>query len=132
MRDADIAARAGDQFNRISRAQLEELGCSKRAIQHRVDAGRLVITEQGVFAVAPVLDDPRGRWMGATLTDDDTYLSHWSAGSAYELLDWERPFVTVTRPGTGGPRRHAAQRARSTDTPAARRLTRRASRASSA
>src|SRR5258706_1343135 len=63
--------------------------------------------EQGVFAVAPVLDhDPWGKWMGATLTAPDSFLSHGSASTAWEFLDVRQPFVTITRPGSGGPRRH--------------------------
>ena len=106
MRDREIAAKAGEQFNRISRAQLEALGCSQRAIQHRVEAGRLVITEEGVFAIAPVLDDDWGRWMGATLTQTETHLSHLSAACAYGMLEREGPLTTVTRTGWGGPRQH--------------------------
>lgn len=105
MWDVRIAEEAGTQFNRVSLAQLERLGCSAKVIRHRIDTGRLVVVEAGVLAVAPVLDDPWGRWMGATLTAPDTYLSHWSAGLAYGFLEWERPFVTVTRIGNGGPRR---------------------------
>jgi hypothetical protein len=106
MRDRDIAALAGRQHNRISRAQLEALGCCDNAIVHRVTAGRLVAVEQAVFAVAPVLDDPWGRWMGATLTAPETYLALWSAGVAYGFLDRDRAAVSVMRPGRAGPRRH--------------------------
>jgi hypothetical protein len=107
MRDARIAGLAGRQFNRVSRAQLEALGVSKDAIEHRVAAGRLVIVAQGVFALAPVLDDePWGRWMGATLTHPGSLLSRLSAAVAWGALSREGRFVSITRPGTGGPRRH--------------------------
>jgi hypothetical protein len=76
VRDVRIATLAGAQFNRVSRAQLAELGLGDNAIAHRVAAGRLVIVEQGVFALPPVLEhDDWGRWMGATLTAPDTRLS---------------------------------------------------------
>lgn len=107
MRDVRIAKLAGAQFNRVSRAQLAGLGLSDTAIEHRIAAGRLVIVEQGVFALPPVLDhDDWGRWMGATLTAPGTHLSHESAAAAWGL--WSRPggLLTVTRPGSGGPRRH--------------------------
>jgi hypothetical protein len=106
MWDARIAELAGRQFNRISRGQLFELGLSEKAITHRVLAGRLVAVEQGVFAIAPVLDDERGRWMGATLTAPGSVLSHLSAAGAWGLLSLSRRFEYVTRPGSGGPRRH--------------------------
>jgi hypothetical protein len=107
MWDVSIAEVAGRQFNRVSRAQLEAIGLSEKAIAHRVAGGRLVLVEQGVFAIAPVLDhDPWGRWMGATLTAPHSYLSHGSSSTAWEFLDVREPFVTITRPGSGGPRRH--------------------------
>lgn len=106
MKDAHLADLAGRQFNRVSRAQLFALGFSERAVEHRVAAGRLVIVEQGVFAVAPALDDDWGLWMGATLTEPHTFLSHVSVLAARGLWSLPRQFETVSRPGTGGPRRH--------------------------
>lgn len=107
MRDARIAELAGRRFNRISRQQLRELGLSDDAIAHRLATGRFVVVEQNVFAIAPVLEyDDWGRWMGTTLTAPDTVLSHFSAGAALSLWTLPRPFETVTRPGSGGPRRH--------------------------
>jgi hypothetical protein len=107
MRDGEVARLAGEQFNRVSREQLRRLGLSDEAIQHRVAAGRLVIVEQGVFAIAPVLEhDDWGRRMGATLTAPGTVLSHVSAAAAWGIWSAPREFETVTRPGSGGPRRH--------------------------
>ena len=107
MRDVRVAEVAGAQFNRVSRAQLADLGLSDDAIAHRVAAGRLVIVEQGVFGLAPVLEhDDWGRWMGATLTAPGSLLSHVSAAAASGFWSLPRDFETVTRPGSGGPRRH--------------------------
>ena len=107
MRDVRIARLAGSQFNRVSRAQLVDLGLSAAAIAHRVAAGRLVIVEQGVFAIPPVLaHDVWGRWRAATLTAPGTHLSHASAAAAWGFWSREDRLVTVTRPGSGGPRRH--------------------------
>src|SRR4051795_6166564 len=100
MTDVRIAALAGRQHNRITRAQLEALGLSNDAIDHRVSTGRLVIVEQAGFAVAPVLDDPWGGWMGATLTEPGSVLSRQSAGTAYGWFDPLRPYETITRPGS--------------------------------
>ena len=106
MRDAHAAELAGRQFNRISRRQLRALGLSEHAIEHRVASGRLVIVEQGVFAIAPIFDDDDwGRWMGATLTAPGTVLSGASAGAAFGFWTQPRWFEVVTRPGSGGPRR---------------------------
>ena len=102
-----MARLAGAQFNRVSRAQLRQLGMSPDAIAHRVAEGRLVIVEPAVFAVAPVLEhDPWGAWMAATLTAPETHLSHHSAAAAWGLLGRQGPWETVSRPGAGGPRRH--------------------------
>lgn len=107
MRDVRIERLAGAQFNRVSRGQLEELGLNAAAIAHRVAARRLVIVEQGVFAVPPVLaHDDWGRWMGATLTAPGTLLSHASAAAAWGFWSQRGGLVTVTRPGSGGSRRH--------------------------
>ncbi|MGI8944992.1 MAG: hypothetical protein ACR2GL_01965 [Thermoleophilaceae bacterium] len=83
-----------------------ELGLSDHAVAHRVARGRLVIVEQGVFAVAPALEhDDWGRWMGATLTAPATVLGGASAGAAFGFWTHPRQFEVVTRPGSGGPRR---------------------------
>lgn len=105
MRDAEIATLAGRQFNRMTRRQLLELGLSENAIDGRVAGGRLVILEDGVLAVAPVLDDKWGDWMGATLTAPRSYLSQGCAGAAWGFWSWRGGPVTITRPGSGGPRR---------------------------
>ncbi len=64
-----------------------------------------------MFAIAPVLEhDNWGRWMGATLTAPRTALSHECAAVAYGALALEPGLVSVTRPGTGGPRRHGGTR----------------------
>ncbi|HYH60442.1 MAG TPA: hypothetical protein VD766_01110, partial [Solirubrobacterales bacterium] len=104
--DVLIAELAGRQFNRVSRGQLEDVGVSDEAIKHRLATGRLVIVGEGVFAIAPVLGhDQWGRWMGATLTAPETFLCRESAACAMGALEYETRGVTVTRPGSGGPRR---------------------------
>lgn len=106
MRDARLIEKAGEQANRVSRSQLLALGYSRGAIDHRLATGRLVVVEEGVFAVAPLIDHDRGRWIGATLTAPPTVLSRVSAAAAYGFWTLPRDFETVTRPGNGGPRRH--------------------------
>jgi hypothetical protein len=104
--DVQLLELAGRQFNRVSKAQLLALGFTVRAVDHHVAVGRLVAVEEGVYAVAPLLaHDPWGRWMGATLTAPDTFLSHSSAAWAYEIWGLREGPISVTRPGSGGPRR---------------------------
>ncbi len=107
MRDRRVTRQAGRQFNRIARAQLLTAGFSPTAIKRRVAEGRLEIVGQGVLAIAPALEHDRwGAWMGATLTHPGTFLSHVSAAVAWGLLSFEYALVSVTRAGSGGPRRH--------------------------
>lgn len=107
MRDVRLARLAGRQFNRVSGAQLAGLGYTRSAVAHRVAAGRLLVVEDGVYALAPLLQhDEWGRWTGATLTAPRTYLSVHSAAAAYGFWGLPRRLESVTRPGTGGPRRH--------------------------
>ena len=98
---------ASRQFNRVARRQLLALGIGEQSIAYRVSTGELVAVEEGVYAVAPVLEhDEWGRWMAATLTSPGTVLSHTSAAAASGFWSLPRPVETVTRPGRGGPRRH--------------------------
>lgn len=98
----ELAAR---QYNRFSREQVLALGLSLRAIEHRVETGRWVAVHDGVYAVAPALGGERASWMAATLTAQETWLSHASAGAGWGWWTSRRDFETVTRRGSGGPRR---------------------------
>ncbi len=107
MRDAHLTRIAATQFNRVSRGQLHELGYSEATIERRLAQGRLVIAERGVLAMPPLLEhDDWGRWSGATLTALGSRLSHVSAAAAWGFWTPSRAFEIVTRPGSGGPRRH--------------------------
>ncbi len=107
MGDELIANVAADQFNRFSRAQAYQSGLTDKSISHRLATGRWVLVEHGVFAIAPVLEHDRcGLWMTATLTHEGSWLSRLSSSVAYEVLSFEGPHVTVTRPGSGGPQLH--------------------------
>jgi hypothetical protein len=105
MRDVRLLALLEQQWNRVSLAQMQALGYTRREVNDRVLAGRLRAVHQGVFAGRPFLDDPRGRWMAATLTAPESYLSHASSAAIHGFWDRHRPREKVTRPGSGGPRR---------------------------
>jgi hypothetical protein len=106
VRHVQIAELARNQFNRISRAQLRQLGLTEQAIDYRVASGRLAIVERGVLGIPPVLEDEWGHWMAATLTAPGSVLSHVSAAAALGFWPAHRDFETITRPGDGGPKRH--------------------------
>jgi len=59
----------------------------------------------GVYAVAPLLDEQSTRWMAATLTTPRSVLSHASAGAAWGFRPFKAQFEVITRAGSGGPRR---------------------------
>ncbi len=94
---------AARRYNRFSRAQVEELGLNEKAIQHRLEIGRIVRVEEGVYALPPVLDDDRAVWMGATLTAPSSYLNRLSASCAWGVLEHRPSFETIVRPGSGDP-----------------------------
>lgn len=104
MTDEDLYALAKAQHNRMSRAQLADAGLTRNAIEHRVDAGRLIRVIEGVYAFPPLNDTPEGRWKAATLASPNSYLSRLSAACAWGVLDRQPPYETVVRPGSGGPR----------------------------
>lgn len=103
--DVRVVELAARQYNRFSRAQLLALGMSETTINRRVHEGRWVEIHQGVFAIAPALEDERAEWMAATLTAPGSVLSHASAAAAWGWWDRRRVIEIVTRPGSGGPRR---------------------------
>jgi predicted transcriptional regulator of viral defense system len=105
MRDVHLFELLEKQWNRVSLAQMEALGYTRREVSERVLAARLRGVHQGVFAGRPFLDDQRGRWMAATLTAPESYLSHASSAALHGFWDRRRPREAVTRPGNGGPRR---------------------------
>jgi hypothetical protein len=101
-----VAELAGRQFNRVARRQLRELGISNQTIARRVAAGRYVLVQAAVLAVAPVLrHDEWGQFMEAVLIEPGSLLSRTSAGAAWGIWDRPRDFETVVRAGNGGPRR---------------------------
>jgi hypothetical protein len=105
MSDVRLMELAARQHRCVAWRQLVELGYGRRAIRHRAAGGRLVPIFDGVFAVAPVGDDDRTRWMAATLTTPQSVLSHASAGAAWGFRSVRAQFEVVTRPGSGGPER---------------------------
>jgi len=105
MRDVRLLELLERQWNRASLVQMEALGYTRLDVNRRVTAGRLRAVHEAVFAGRPFLDDPRGTWMAATLTAPESYLSHASSAALHGFWDRRRQLETVTRPGSGGPRR---------------------------
>lgn len=104
--DKLIAAVAGRQYGYITREQLLELGLGRRAIQHRIAAGRLIPVYAGVYAVGHVPINPVARAFAAVLAcGKHAVLSHGSAAALWGFNKyWDVPHeVTVPtlhrRPG---------------------------------
>jgi Protein of unknown function (DUF559) len=106
--DVHLIELAGRQHRCVARWQLLALGYTDEAIVHRLTDRRLVPVFDGVYAVAPLSDDRRTRWMAATLTTPGSVLSHASAGAAYGFYSFNAQFEVITRKGSGGPRRQGA------------------------
>src|ERR1700761_6235174 len=80
-----------------TRVDLEALGFSDAAIEHRVAIGRLHPVARGIYAVGRAELTPRGKWMAAVLAaGDGAALSHRSAAELWGIGNEERGRVDVT------------------------------------
>jgi very-short-patch-repair endonuclease len=105
-KDRGIAAIAEAQHGVVSRAQLSEMGLSRREIEGHVAAGRLHRLYQGVYAVGHRVLTAEGRWLAAVLSAGrGAVLSHISAAAAWELRPTSSPSIHVTVPGDAGRKR---------------------------
>src|ERR1700754_2949642 len=74
------------QHGVLTRRDLEGLGFSGEAIDHRVETGRLHLIARGIYAVGRPELTPNGRWMAAVLVcGDDAALSHRSAAELWGI-----------------------------------------------
>src|SRR5437764_9220078 len=95
----DAWALAIRQHGVVTRAQLLELGFSRRAVQHRVAKGRLHPVFSGVFAVGRPELTQHGRWMAAVLAcGPDAVLSHHSAAALWEITQSRISSIAVSVP----------------------------------
>jgi hypothetical protein len=101
---AEIATRQGGA---VADWHLLALGLSRRAIERRVRAGRLVRKYQGVYAVGHGALTSQGKALAAVWAcGPDALLSHQAAGREWDILSSSRAVWDVTLPRTGGlPRR---------------------------
>src|ERR1700761_7790620 len=74
------------QHGVLARRDLERLGFSAEAIDHRVETGRLHLISRGLYAVGRPELTPHGRWMAAVLVcGDEAALSHRSAAELWGI-----------------------------------------------
>jgi len=88
------------QHGVLTRRDLESLGFSKMAIEHRVATGRLHLISRGVYSVGRRDLSPRGRWMAAVLACGDlAVLSHRSAAELWGIGFEEKGRIDLTVTG---------------------------------
>lgn len=93
--DWEIAALADRQHGIVSYVQLLALGLHRRAIQYRIECGRLHAVHQGVYSVGHRLLTDEGRWMAAVLASGEgAVLSHRSAAALWGV--WQARDVPET------------------------------------
>ena len=103
--DGAIAVLAEGQYGVVSRRQLLELGLTARAVEHRVDVGRLHSMHRGVYVVGHRVLSMRGRWMAAVLAGGPgAALSHRAAGALWGLRPIRGGWIDVTMGRTRRPR----------------------------
>jgi very-short-patch-repair endonuclease len=97
--DRTIDALAERQHGVVSRAQLSRLGLGRRAIDHRIDVGRLYPVHRGVYAVVGRrLLTRHGFWMAAVLAcAPRAWLSYRGAAALWGVRGGSRIEVTVPR-----------------------------------
>src|SRR4051812_36910376 len=101
--DRVIAELANRQHGVVAYRQLIRLGLRRRAIQHRVQSGRLHRIHKGVYAVGHRVLTPMGWRMAAVLAcGPDALLSHASAAQLWDLIRRYSARVHVTVPSRGG------------------------------
>lgn len=98
----DLAQRQDDL---VASWQLRALDWTHNAIKHAAKRGHWRRVHRGVYALTQAPLTQHQRWLAATLTAPNTFLSHSSAGGCHGFREHRARFETVTRPGTGGPKR---------------------------
>jgi len=86
-REREAAELATRQYGVIARRQLLATGLTPRAVERRIEAGRLHALHRGVYSVGHGTVPLRGRWLAAVLAcGDGAVLSHKSAASLWGLM----------------------------------------------
>ena len=103
--DAHLRKLAAGQADIVAAWQLIAGGWTRRAIEHSRKRGAWQLVHPGVYALTQAPLTQQQRWMAAALTAPETYLSERSAGRCWGFWNRSDPIETVTRVGSGGPRR---------------------------
>jgi very-short-patch-repair endonuclease len=95
------------QADIVAAWQLAHLGWTPRMVDHH---GRhhWRRVHRGVYALTNAPLTRRQSWIAAAISTADSALSHASGGDYWGFRPFDGGFETITRPGTGGPRRFGA------------------------
>src|SRR5919199_5735806 len=104
--DAQLRFFASRQNEVVAAWQLRRAGWSEGKVKHHVRRGRWRRLHRGVFLLTSSAPTRRQLWWAAALTSPNSYLSHGSGGACYGFHRFERGYEVITRPGSGGRRRH--------------------------
>jgi predicted transcriptional regulator of viral defense system len=95
--DRLIAGLAERQHGVVCRRQLTSLGVDRRAIDRRLECGRLHCLHRGVYAVGHRAISREGKWMAAVLAGGPgALLSHRSAAALWGIRVTARAHIEVT------------------------------------
>jgi very-short-patch-repair endonuclease len=97
--DGAIVELAVRQHGLVTRRQLLEIGLHSRAIEHRMERGRLHPLYRGIYVVGHPNPSREGRWLGAVLSGGPgAVLSHQSAAALWGIRPTSRSRIDVTIP----------------------------------
>ena len=106
--DVHVRELAARQADLVAAWQLLALGWSRGMVDYRVQRDGWRVVHPGVYALTQGALTRHQRWKAATLTAPECVLSHASAAACWGFRPFDGSFETVTRPGSGGPRRVGA------------------------
>ena len=103
--DVHLARLAAEQADVVAAWQLMARGWTRKGIRHHARTAGWHLVHPGVYALTQAALTQVQRWMAAALTAPDTYLSDRSAANCWGVHIGAAALETVTRVGSGGPRR---------------------------
>lgn len=105
MLDVHLGRLLAGQEDLVAWWQLRAIGWSRDQINARVWRDRWRPIHRGVWATHRGELTQRHRWIAAVLTAPGTWLCGPSAAACHGFYEWDGPYETVVRAGSGGPRR---------------------------
>jgi hypothetical protein len=103
--NVDLQEIAAAHDDLVATWQLRARGWTEEAIRHRLRRHGARRIHRGVYALTQSPLSRQQEWRAATLTGPSSFLSHASAGDCFGFRPWQGAFETITRPGSGGPKR---------------------------